>query len=57
MLPVNKAITAKYGVAGLKAAMDMLGYFGGEPRSPLSKLNDADKEQLKQILANAELLK
>lgn len=57
MLPVNKAITAKYGVAGLKAAMDMLGYFGGEPRAPLSKLNDADKEQLKQILLTAELLK
>ncbi len=57
MLPVNKAITAKYGVAGLKAAMGMLGYFGGEPRSPLSVLNDADKELLKQILVNAGLLK
>lgn len=56
MLPVNKAITAKYGVAGLKAAMDMLSYFGGIPRSPLSKLNDADKEQLKQILVNSGLL-
>lgn len=56
MLPVNKAITAKYGVAGLKAAMGMLGYFGGEPRSPLSVLNDADKELLKQILVNSGLL-
>ena len=56
MLPVNKAITAKYGVAGLKAAMDMLGYFGGEPRAPLSVLNDADTEQLKQILVNAKLI-
>ncbi len=56
MLPVNKAITAKYGVAGLKAAMDMLGYFGGEPRAPLSKLGDEDKQHLKQILVNAELL-
>ena len=54
MLPVNKAITAKYGVRGLKAAMDMLGYFGGEPREPLSSLNENDKEQLKQILASAE---
>ena len=56
MLPLNKAITARYGVAGLKAAMDMLGYFGGEPRSPLSKLTDADKEQLKQILISSGLL-
>lgn len=57
MLPVNKAITAKYGVAGLKAAMDMLGYFGGEPRAPLSVLNDTGKQELKQILVTAQLLK
>ncbi len=57
MLPVNKAITAKYGVAGLKAAMDMLGYFGGEPRAPLSVLSEPDKQQLKQILLSAHLLK
>ena len=57
MLPVNKTITAKYGVAGLKAAMDMFGYFGGEPRSPLSALNDSDKQQLKQILLSAHLIK
>jgi len=56
MLPVNKAITAKYGVAGLKAAMDTLGYFGGEPRAPLSVLNEHDKQQLKQILINSGLL-
>lgn len=57
MLPVNKAITARYGVAGLKAAMDLLGYFGGEPRSPLSVLGESDKQQLKQILIEADLLK
>ncbi|RJQ64083.1 MAG: dihydrodipicolinate synthase family protein [Stygiobacter sp.] len=56
MLPVNKAITAKYGVAGLKAALDMLGYFGGEPRLPLSPLHDSDKELLKNILTEAGLL-
>jgi 4-hydroxy-2-oxoglutarate aldolase len=57
MLPVNKAITAKYGVAGLKAAMDMMGYFGGEPRAPLSKISDSDKEQLRQFLVHAGLLR
>lgn len=29
MLPVNAAITTRFGVSGLKAAMDMLGYQGG----------------------------
>lgn len=56
MIPVNKAVTAKYGVAGLKAAMDYLGYYGGEVRAPLSSLNENDKTQLKKILIDADLL-
>lgn len=55
MVPVNKAVTAKFGVAGLKAAMDMLGYFGGEPRAPLSPLNEKSMEELRQILLLAGL--
>jgi 4-hydroxy-2-oxoglutarate aldolase len=53
---VNKAVTTQYGVAGLKAAMDMMGYFGGEPRAPLMPLNTNEKENLKKILMNADLL-
>lgn len=56
MIPVNKAVTAKYGVPGLKYAMDLLGYFGGEPRAPLSVISDNEKSQLKEILKKAELL-
>jgi len=55
LLPVNKAITSKYRVAGLKAAMDMLGYFGGLPRKPLQELSLNDKEDLKTILEKANL--
>jgi 4-hydroxy-2-oxoglutarate aldolase len=29
-------VTAKYGVAGLKYAMDLNGYYGGPPRAPLT---------------------
>ena len=56
MIPVNKAITGKYGVAGLKAAMDMLGYFGGDPRSPLNKMSKNELEDMKNILIEADLL-
>jgi 4-hydroxy-2-oxoglutarate aldolase len=56
VIPVNKAVTTQYGVAGLKAAMDMMGYFGGEPRAPLMPLNTNEKENLKKILMNADLL-
>lgn len=57
MIPVNKAVTGKYGVAGLKAAMDMLGYFGGNPRTPLNSLNESQRKDLEKILATAGLLR
>ncbi|MEJ2196464.1 MAG: dihydrodipicolinate synthase family protein [Ignavibacteriaceae bacterium] len=57
MLAVNKAITATYGVAGLKTAMDLLGYYGGLPRKPLQRLVSNQINNLKSILLNAGLLK
>ncbi len=56
LIPINKVITMKYGIVGMKAAMDMMGYFGGNPRSPLSPLNEDDKKEIKKILAAANLL-
>ena len=56
LIPVNKAITVKYGVAGLKTAMDMIDYYGGLPRKPLQELSLKDKEDLKIILEKANLL-
>jgi 4-hydroxy-2-oxoglutarate aldolase len=56
MIPINKAVTSKFGVAGLKAAMDLLGYFGGSPRDPLAQLNEQNKNILIKILIEAELL-
>jgi len=56
MIPVNRAVTAKFGVAGLKAAMDILGYYGGKPRLPLEPLNEAQIIELKMNLKTALLL-
>lgn len=56
LLAVNKAITATFGVAGLKKAMDWLGYFGGLPRSPLQKLSENEENKLRQILIEEYLL-
>lgn len=55
LLPVNKAVTAKYGVPGLKAAMDMRGYFGGDPRTPLAYPSAKELEDIRAILKNAGL--
>jgi len=56
MIPVNNAVTAIYGVPGLKAAMDLLGYFGGEPRLPLLPCSEKEKSEISEILKKAELL-
>jgi 4-hydroxy-2-oxoglutarate aldolase len=56
MIPVNTAVTSKFGVAGLKASMDLCGYNGGLPRKPLTKLNPTQFEDLKLILKQADLI-
>lgn len=56
MIPVNAAVTARFGIAGLKAALDMLGYYGGPVRPPLLELKQNEKEQLRSILKTARIL-
>jgi 4-hydroxy-2-oxoglutarate aldolase len=56
MLPVNTAVTATYGVPGLKAALDMRGYFGGDPRPPLLPASETERVEIREILKKAELL-
>jgi len=56
MIPVNQAVTATYGVSGLKTALDLLGYFGGEPRLPLLRSSDEEKSTIVEILKKADLL-
>lgn len=56
LIAVNAAVTARFGVAGLKAAMDMLGYKGGLPRPPLLPLTDDERETLRKILVKGSVL-
>lgn len=56
MLPVNNAVTLTYGISGLKAAMDMLDYFGGEPRLPLLAATEKERTEIRAILIQAGLL-
>ncbi|MGH7496312.1 MAG: dihydrodipicolinate synthase family protein [bacterium] len=48
LAPLGRVVVQKYGVPGLKAAMDEMGYFGGEARPPLSALK---AEQIKEVCA------
>jgi 4-hydroxy-2-oxoglutarate aldolase len=56
MVPVNAAVTARFGIAGLKAAMDMLGFYGGPVRGPLLDLVDAERKALREVLMEGEVL-
>jgi len=56
MLPVNAAVTARFGVAGLKAALDMLSHYGGPVRPPLLDLTGSELQALRDVLVAGGLL-
>ncbi len=57
LIPLNQAVTARWSVPGLKAALDLLdGFYGGPPRLPLRPLPDADRQTLKEIMREAQIL-
>lgn len=56
MIPVNAAVTARFGIAGLKAALDMLGYYGGPVRSPLLNLTEGERLALREVLLEGGIL-
>ena len=53
LMPVNAAVTTKYGIAGLKAAMEYVGLFGGEPRLPLRRASEEVRAYVRSTLVNA----
>ena len=55
--PAAGAVTEKYGIAGLKAAMELEGLEAGSPRRPLLPMKSNDREDLAQIFRrmNSEL--
>src|SRR4030043_681348 len=50
LTPLAKAVTTKYGIGGLKMAMDLAGYFGGNPRLPLKRPGKEVEQELKRLL-------
>jgi 4-hydroxy-2-oxoglutarate aldolase len=55
LVPANTAITATYGVPGLKAALEITAGYGGRPRSPLQPLGETERAKLAAILRAAVL--
>lgn len=47
-----KMFGPRYGIAGLKYALDQLGYYGGPPRPPLVPVNEAARQEIDALLPN-----
>jgi 4-hydroxy-2-oxoglutarate aldolase len=53
ILEPNRAVTGRWGIAGLKAALELMGKYGGPLRRPLLPLADAERAELAKVLATA----
>lgn len=51
LVNINTAVTGRYGVAGLKHAMDLVGYYGGPTRRPLLPLQPEAKAEIDSLVA------
>ena len=57
LMKINQMVSGKYGVAGVKAAMDFAGFYGGPTRAPLASLTSEEKKKLHEGLIAAGFLK
>jgi len=48
--PLARAVTTGYGIPGLKAALDLAGCTGGDPRPPLAPLAADARERIRTLL-------
>lgn len=55
LIDLNREVSGSFGVAGVKAAMDICGFRGGFPRKPLLPLNARQLEALKITIGNSML--
>lgn len=54
LTPLAVAVTATHGVAGLKVAMDLAGFRGGEVRAPLRGVAPAVRDELRALRERSE---
>jgi 4-hydroxy-2-oxoglutarate aldolase len=56
LMPVDRGIGGHYGIGGLKAALDLQGFYGGPCRAPLATPDGDAIEDIRELLATAGLL-
>ncbi len=53
---LTRGVSGSYGISGLKAALDMLGYAGGRVRAPLSDVGEDARREIRAVLEETGLL-
>ena len=56
LTPLAEAVTIRFGIGGLKSALDMKGYVGGTVRAPLRTPDNEAREEIRRCLDAAEEL-
>jgi len=54
LLPLAQKIPVAHGVAGVKAALDLSGYYGGNPRPPLQPVSPRARKEIAAVLRQAQ---
>ena len=57
LVDLNKKVSGRYSVAGVKTAMNIAGYAGGVPRRPLHPLNKTQKDEMRKALIESGYMK
>ncbi len=50
LTPLAAAVTTRFGIGGLKAALDLAGFHGGAVREPLRSPDDSARNEISQLL-------
>jgi len=53
LTPLATAVTTKFGIGGLKAALDLAGYRGGAVRAPLRAPDESARAEIAALLVNS----
>lgn len=54
LTPLATAVTTRFGIGGLKAALELAGYHGGAVRAPLQAPDDQARAEIARLLADAK---
>ena len=56
LTPLASAVTTRFGIGGLKAALDLAGFHGGSVRAPLRAPDETARNEIAQLLRATDVL-